>query len=32
MGGAGIIGWLSLDNVAKTQAQLQANTLILKAA
>jgi hypothetical protein len=32
MGGAGIIGWLSLDNVAKTQAQLQANTLILKSA
>lgn len=32
LGGAGIVGWASLTNSAKTAAQIRANTLLLKAA
>lgn len=32
LGGAGIVGWASLTNSAKTDAQIRANTLLLKAA
>lgn len=32
LGGAGVVGWASLTNSAKTAAQIRANTLLLKAA